>query len=77
MPQKLENHPPNWEDIEDECQNIPLNCPWTITSQDQTITVVITCLKRTFNYDFWINVTAHPNIDPHFSKQIDIDKHNP
>ena len=82
MPHKLENLPRNWDDIEDECQHIPLNCPWTITSQDVTLTVVITCLtltvvitclKWTFNCDFWIRITAHPN----FSKQRDINKHHP
>ena len=26
MPQKSENLPPNWDDIDDECQHIPLNC---------------------------------------------------
>ena len=52
MPKKSENLPPNWDDIDDECQNILLNCPWTITSGNETLTVVITCLKWTFNYDF-------------------------
>ena len=58
MPQKSENLPPNWDDIYDECQHIPLNCSWTITSGNGTLTVVLTCLKWTFNYDFWIRVTA-------------------
>ena len=77
MPQKSENLPRTWDDIDDECQHIPLNCPWTITSGDETLTVVITCLKRTFNYDFWIRVTAHPEGNPSISKQIDINKPNP
>ena len=77
MPQKSENLPPNWNDIGDERQHIPLNCPWTITSANRTLTVVITCLKWTFNYDFWIGVTAHPDGNPHISKQIDINEHNP
>ena len=72
MPQKSEKLPPNWDDIDDECQHIPLNCPWTITSDNESLTVVITCLKWTFNYDFWIRVTAHPEGNPHISKQIDI-----
>ena len=42
-----------------------------------TLTVVITCLKWTFNYDFWIRVTAHPEGNPNISKQLDINKHNP
>ena len=72
MPQKSENLPPNWDDIDDECQHIPLNCPWTITSGTETLKVVITCLKWTFNYDFWIRVTAHPEGNPKILKQIDI-----
>ena len=77
MPQKSVNLPPNWVDIDDECQHIPLNCPWTITSGNETLTVVITCLKWTFNYDFWIRVTAHPDGNPNILKQGDIIKHNP
>ena len=77
MPQRSENLPPNWDDIDDECQHIPLNCPWTITSGNETLTVVITCLEWTFNYDFWIRVTAHPERNPSISKQIDINRHNP
>ena len=76
MPQNLENNPPNWDEIDDECQHIPLNCPWTITSGTETLTVVITCIKWTFNYDFWIRVTAHPKWNPNISKQIDINKNN-
>ena len=77
MPHKAENFPPNWDDINDERQYNPLNCPWTITSENETLTVVITCLKWTFNYDFWIRVTAHPEGNPNISKQIDINKRNP
>ena len=77
MPQKFENPQPNWDDIDDECQHIPLNCPWTITSGNETLTVIITCLKCTFNYDFWIRVTAHPEGNPTVSKQIDIIMRNP
>ena len=77
MPEKSESLTPNWDDIDDECQQVPLNCPWTITSGDETLTVVISCLKWTFTYEFWIRVTAHPEGNPNFSKQIDIIKHNP
>ena len=76
MPQKFENLPPNWDDIHDECQHIPMNCQWTITSENETLTVVITCLKWTFIYDFWKRVTAHPEGNPNISKQIDINKNN-
>ena len=77
MPQKSENLPPNWVDIDDECQHIPLNSPWTINSGNETLTVVITCLKWTFNYDFLIRVTAHPEGNPNIFTQKDINKHNP
>ena len=77
MPQKSVNLLPNWHDIDDECQHIQFNCPWTITSGNETLTVVITCLKWTFNYDFWIRVTAHPEGNPNISKQKDINKDNP
>ena len=77
MPQTSENLPPNWDAIDDECQHIPLNCPWTNTSGNETLTVVITYLKWTFNYDLWIRVTAHPEGNPHISKQTDVNKHNP
>ena len=77
MPHKSENLPPNWDDIDEECQHIPLNYPWTTTSGNENLTVVITSLKWTFNYDFWIGVTAHPERNPDISKQIDINKHNP
>ena len=77
MPQKSENLPPNWDDIDNECQHIPLNCPWTITSGIETLIVVITCLKRTFNCDFWATVPVHLERNPSFSKHIDNIKHNP
>ena len=77
MPQKFDNFPPNWDDIGDECQHIPRNRPWTITSENETLTVVNTCLEWTFNHDFCIRVTAHPEGNPHISKPIDINKHSP
>ena len=77
MPQKSEDLPLNWVDIDDECQYIPLKSPWTITSGNETLTVVNTFLKWTFNFDFWIRVTANPEGNPTISKQIDTNKHNP
>ena len=77
MPQKSDHLPPNWDNIDDECQHILLNCPWTVTYGIETLTVVIRSLKWTFNYDFWIGVTAHPEGNPHISKQKYINKHNP
>ena len=34
MPQRSENLPTNWDDIEDESRHIPLNCLWTDNSGD-------------------------------------------
>ena len=76
MPYIFEKLPPNWDDIDDECEHIPLNCQWTITSENETPTVVITCSEGTFNYEIWIRVTAHPEGNLKISKQIDINKHN-
>ena len=64
MSQNFENFPPNWDAIEEECQYVPLTCPWTITCQDRTLVFIITSLEWTFNYDFWIRVTAHPKENP-------------
>ena len=77
MPHKLENLPPNWDDIEAEWQHNPLNCPCTILSENKTLTVVFTCVERSFNYDFWITVPAHPEGETNIPKQIDINKHQP
>ena len=35
------------------------------------------CLKWTFNYYFWIRVTAHPEEKPNISKQLDITEQHP
>ena len=77
MPQNFENLPSNWDAIEEECQHVPLTCPWTITGEDGTPAFIYTSLDWTFNYEFWIRVTAHPEENPIISKQINIDKHNP
>ena len=77
MTQKIEDLPPYWDDIEEECQHVPLTDLWTITCEKETIAFIITSLERTFNYDFWIRVTAHPEENPNISKQIDINKQHP
>ena len=77
MPQKTEDLPPIWDDIEEESQHVPLNCPCTITCEDGTLAFMITSLEWTFNYHFWIRVTAHPEENPNTSKQININKHHP
>ena len=63
--------------FEDECKHTPLTWPWTITSNNESLTVIITCLKWTLNNDFSVRVTAHPQGAPIVSKQIDLDDHHP
>ena len=75
MPQNFENPPTNWEDIEEDCDNTSLACPWTISCKDGTLELIITSLEWTFNHDFWIRVTAHSEGNPNILKQINIDKH--
>ena len=77
MPQKLDNSPPKWDIIEEECHYIPINCPGVIASNDGILSVIITCLKWTFNYDFWIRVTVYPEENPQVSQQVDIWEHSP
>ena len=62
---------------EDECKRIPLNCNWTITSEDVSLTVIITYLTSTFNYEFCVRVTAYPLGAPIVSQQLDLDDHHP
>ena len=77
MPQKLDNPPQDWDKIpEDECKHVALNCPLIITFEDETLTVIFTCLKWTFNYDFWIQVKVHPEGNWQISKQVDLDDHH-
>ena len=62
---------------EEECKHIPLNCIWPITSEHTNLTVIITCLKWTFNFELCVRVTAYQLGSPNISKQIDLDDHNP
>ena len=59
----------------DEIQHF--NCPWTITTNQESITVNITYLKWTFNYDFWIRVEIHPQGKPTAFQLLDIDELRP
>ena len=65
------------EIAEDKCKHLELNCLWTITSKDTSLTVIITCVKWTFNFEFCVRVTAHPMGAPNFLKQKDLDDHHP
>ena len=75
MPYKVEKLPPNWNDINNECQHNQLNCLWTISPENETLTVVIKCLKWTFSYAFCIRVTTHPEKTPNNSKKLDNNQH--
>ena len=77
MPQTFENLPPICYDIKEDCEHISLACPWTISCKDGIIEFIIASLEWTFNYDFWIRVTAHSEVNPNILKQINIDRHHP
>ena len=76
MSQNFENLPPKWDDIKEDCEHISLTCPWTFTCKDGTLEFIITSLEWTFNYDFWIRVTAHPEGNPNNLQQINLDKYH-
>ena len=78
MPQKLESLTRRLDQLpKEECKHIPLNCLWPINSPDTNLTVIINCLKWTFNYELCVRVTAHPLETPDISKRIDLDNHHP
>ena len=78
MPKKSESSLTHLDDLpEEECNHSPLNCFWPITSQDTNQTVIITCLKWTFNFAFCVQVTTYQLGTPHISKPIDLDHHHP
>ena len=80
-------HPTNQNSIvsntlgDDGFDEIPhFNCPWTITTNNESFAIVIIYLKRTFNYDFWIRVETHPQgnpKNPKASQLLDIDELRP
>ena len=74
MPQTFQSLITKLDEIpEKECKHLPLNCLWTPTSQDISLSVIITCLKWTSNYDFCVRKTAYSLGAPNISKQIDLD----
>ena len=78
MPQKLESSITHLDELpEEECKHHPQNCIWPITSQDTNLTVIITCLKRTFNFEFCVQVTAYQLGATNTPKQKDLDDHHP
>ena len=76
MPRNFETLPPDWDAIEEECQHIAMTCPWTITCKGGTLEFIITSLEWTFDYDFSIRVTTHPEENPNNLQQVNIDKHH-
>ena len=78
MPKKVGSSITHLDELpEEECKHIPLNYIWPITSQDTNVTVIITCSKWTFNFEFCVRVTAYQLGVPNVSKQIDLDDHHP
>ena len=78
MPKKFASSITHSDELpHEDCRHIPLNCIWPITSQDTHLTVIITCLKWTFNFKFCIRVTAYQLGSPNVSKQLDLDDHHP
>ena len=78
MPQKLESSITHLDELpEEECKHNPLNSLWPMTSQDTNLTVIKTCLKWTFNFEFCVRVTAYQLGALNIPKQIDLDDHNP
>ena len=79
MPHPADHNPVVWntlgDDGFDEIQHF--NCPWTITSNNESITVNITYFKWTFSYDSWIRVEIHPQGNPTASQLSDIDELHP
>ena len=78
MPKKFESSITHLDELpEEEYKQIPLSCIWPINYQDASLTVIITCLKWTINYEFCVQVTAYPLGAPNISKQKDLDDHHP
>ena len=78
LPKKFESSITHLDDLpEEECKHIPLNCIWPITSQETNQTVFITCIKRTFNFEFCVRGTAYQLGAPNNLKQIDLDDNHP
>ena len=78
MPQKTKSSITHLDGLpEEECKHIPLNCICPITSQDTNLTVIITCLKWTFNFEFCVRETTYPLGAPNISEQLDLDDHHP
>ena len=79
MPHPAHQNPVVWNTLGDDgFDEIPhFNCPWTITTSNEGITVNIINLKWTFNYDFCIRVEIHTQGHPKAFQLLDIDELHP
>ena len=78
LPKKFESSITRLHELpEEECKHIPIYCIWPITSQVTNLTVIITCLKWTFIFEFCVRVTTYPLGAPNISKQINLDDKHP
>ena len=79
MPHPINQNSVIWKTLGDDefDEKQKFNCPWTITTNNESITVNIIYLKWIFNYDFWIRVKIHPQGIPKASQLLDIDDLHP
>ena len=79
MPHPINQNSAVWNILGDDgFDEIPhFNCPSTITTSNESITVNIIHLKWTFNYDFWIRVEIHPQGNSTAFQLLDIDDLHP
>ena len=79
MPHPINQNSAVWNTLGDDgFDEIPhFNCPWTITTSNESITVNITYLKWTSNYDFWIREEIHPQGIPKAFQLLEIDETHP
>ena len=72
MPYPATQNPTVWNSIDDDgFDQVYFNCPWTITTNNESITVKITYLKWTFRYDYWIRVKNQPQENSDASQLFD------
>ena len=58
-------------------QTYSTELPLNYKIQRYELRVIMTCFKRTFNYDFCVLVTAYPLGAPIVTEQKDLDDHHP
>ena len=79
MPHATNQNSVVWETLGDdgfdEIQHF--NCPWTISTPNESVAGNITYLKWTFNYDFWVREEIHSHGNSKVSQLLDIDELHP